>query len=193
MMIGEIIAVTDEVLLERIANNKDRQALTDLYDRYRHTLGGFLRRRLREQKLVDEVYNDVMFTVWNKAVNFRGDAKVSTWIFGIAHRVCLSQSRKESRHTDQIADYELNDLPDAVLSNEVAQSGLQDTLQAALMTLSDAHRNVIELAYYQGYSIADIATIIERPVNTVKTRLYHARLYLKDQIQNELNGNMNGA
>jgi len=66
MMIREMVdpknttAIEDHELLVLIAENRDRQALAELYDRYRHSLGGFLRRKLYQDKLVDEVYNDVM-------------------------------------------------------------------------------------------------------------------------------------
>lgn len=177
--------VSDHALIELIADKQDRQALAKLYERYRHSLGGFLQRKLREQKLVDEVYNDVMFTIWQKASGFRGDSKVSTWIFGIAYRVCLSHARKESRHTDQVADFELDDLP-----TKEQETDVSDALKSALTTLSDDHRTVIELAYYMGNSLAEIADIVDCPVNTVKTRLYHARLHLKQYLQDQPENNL---
>lgn len=174
----------DSVLLKRIAEQQDRQALAELYERYRLAIGSFLRRKLRDAKLIDEVYNDVMFTVWQKADSFRGEAKVSTWLFSIAYRTCLSQSRKEARHTEQIASEQaLDELSD---HSTHESSNAVENLRVALSDLSENHRNAVELAYYYGHSISEIALIVDCPENTVKTRLYHARQQLKQQLQTQL-------
>jgi len=176
----------DEELLLRIGEHQDREALALLYDRYRHSLGGFLRRKLRESRLIDEVYNDVMFTVWNKADTFRGDSKVSTWIFGIAYRTCLSHARKESRHSDQIDEFEIDQIAENSQDYSDQNDDITDSLNSAISELSEDHRTVIELAYFIGNSIVEIAEIMACPVNTVKTRLYHARLHLKTNLQDQL-------
>lgn len=175
----DIATLEDQKLLYLIAQERDKQALAELYDRYRHPLGGFLRRKLYETKLVDEVYNDVMMTIWKKADGFRGDSKVSTWIFGIAYRTCLSHSRRETKHTSGAVSYELEKVPTKTESDLVGQ------LKAAITKLSDDHKTVVEMAYYYGHSIAEISVMIDCPVNTVKTRLFHARKNLKDIIQTE--------
>ena len=90
-------------LLTRIADG-DAQALAELYERYRGKLGSFLRNKLFEEKLADEVYNDVMYVVWEKAGEFRGASRVSTWIFGIAFRTCLAHGRKEQKHSKDYSD-----------------------------------------------------------------------------------------
>ncbi len=176
----DITTIDDRELLTLIAEKRDKQALAELYERYRHSLGGFLRRKLYQDKLVDEVYNDVMMTLWQKADTFRGDSKVSTWIFGIAYRTCLSHSRKETKHTSVSVDYELEEVADD------GESGLVELLRAAITELSDDHRTVVEMAYFYGNSIAEIAIMMDCPVNTVKTRLFHARQKLKNIMQTEL-------
>lgn len=175
----DITTVDDQELLILIAQNRDKQALAELYDRYRQSLGGFLRRRLYEDKLVDEVYNDVMMTLWQKADTFRGASKVSTWIFGIAYRTCLSHARKETKHTANSVDYELDQV------SVEKESDLVGCLRAAISQLSGDHKTVVEMAYFYGHSLAEISEMIEVPVNTVKTRLFHARQKLKNIIELE--------
>lgn len=177
----ELTAVDDQTLLDLIAEKRDKHALSELYDRYRHSLGGFLRRKLFEDKLVDEVYNDVMMTLWQKADTFRGDSKVSTWIFGIAYRTCLSHTRKETKHTAAVVDYELEAMA------EDQESSLVEALRAAITELSEDHKTVVEMAYYFGHSIAEIAEVMNCPENTVKTRLFHARQKLKAIMQADQN------
>ena len=174
------IPESDEQLLTRIAE-QDRQALTLLYDRYRNPLGAFIRRKLHAARLIDEAYNDVMFTVWRKASGFRGDSKASTWIFGIAYRVCLTLARKESRHTANRSEQPLDELEPA--HAHATGFTMVDELETAIAGLNENHRTVIELAYFHDKSMLEIADIIAVPVNTVKTRLYHARQSVKQHLQ----------
>jgi len=179
MTTDQITKLDDRQILDLIATKQDKVALSELYERYRHSLGGFLRRKLFEDKLVDEVYNDVMMTVWQKASGFRGDSKVSTWIFGIAYRICMSHSRKEQKHTANMSEYDL----EAIV--ETSESDLVEQLRAAMTDLSDDHRTVVEMAYFYGHSMAEIAEIVDCPLNTVKTRLFHARQNLKNIIESQ--------
>lgn len=172
-------SLEDIELLKLIGDLKDTAALEQLYSRYRATLGSFLHRKLYQDKLVDEVYNDVMLTVWKKAADFRGDSKVSTWLFGIAYRMCLSYSRKELKHT---SDRDVIEFDDIAVEQE---QDLSLQLHTAITKLSDDHRSVIELAYFYGHSIAEISDVIQCPVNTVKTRLFHARQNLKNIIEKQ--------
>jgi len=158
-----------------------------VYDRYRHSLGGFLRRKLYQDKLVDEIYNDVMMTVWQKAGDFRGESKVSTWIFGVAYRICMSHIRKEMKHTQNMVEVEFEEMqavPDSSESGE--ESEMADQLRIATAKLGENHRTVIELTYFQGHSLREIAEIVGCPINTVKTRLFHARQNLKSNIQKQV-------
>lgn len=168
-------------LLTRIADG-DAQALAELYERYRGKLGSFLRNKLFEEKLADEVYNDVMYVVWEKAGEFRGASRVSTWIFGIAFRTCLAHGRKEQKHSKDYSDTDLDSLSQP---QEIDQAR---SVRDALNELSQDHRDAIELAYFVGHSIDEIAIITNTPRNTVKTRLFHARLNLKKVLEREFDG-----
>jgi len=175
----------DNELLTLIGTHRDRAALTELYNRYKLPLGRFLQRQLGGSQLVDESYNDVMLAVWQKATQFKGNSKVSTWIFSIAYRSQLANVKKESRHTHGDAD----DFLDAFMADKLQEIDIQtktnEKLHAALSELSDDHRSVIELSYFHGYNTCEIADIVACPQNTVKTRLYHARKKLKSVLESD--------
>lgn len=165
-------AARERKLLEAVAR-KDRHAFSELYRLYHPRLRGYLRRLLSNPLSPDEVYDDVMFVVWQDARKFRGDSTVSSWIFGIAYRKAITALRKESRHQaaiDRSADAQL-------LAAEPAADN--ELLRAGLAALSSDHRQVIELTYFCGFSYQEIAEIADCPVNTVKTRMFHARRRLK--------------
>src|SRR4029077_19451461 len=163
-------------LLERI-DTRDREAMRELYLLYCPRLARFLRRMTRRHDLVDELINDTLFVVWEKARDFRGDSRVSTWIMGIAYRQGLNLLRAERRAHERMV---LPTTEGPHLQNSVAeQSDLAELLERALESLSGDHRAVLELTYYLGHSCGEIAAIMECPINTVKTRMFHARNKLR--------------
>ncbi len=182
---SEYSECSDGELLQLISENRDRAALTELYLRYKLPLGRFLQRQMGGNQLVDESYNDVMLSVWQKADQFKGNSKVSTWIFTIAYRSQLAHVKKESRHQHSDAD----DVMDIYTSQKQAETDnhtrISENLHAALSELSEDHRSVIELSYFHGYSTAEIADIVRCPQNTVKTRLFHARKKLKEALESD--------
>jgi len=165
-------------LLERIGA-RDREALRELYELYYPRLARFLRRSSRRHDLVDEVINDTFMVVWNKAEGFRGDSLVSTWIMGIAYRRGLNLLRTEHRAHKREIPQTMEDLH---VRDPADQCDLTDLIGQALESLSTDQRAVIELTYFLGHSCSEIAVIMECPINTVKTRMFHARNKLRSQV-----------
>lgn len=159
-------------LLDAVAR-RDRAAFAELYRSYHPRLHGYLRRILANPALAEEVFDDVMFVVWKDARKFRGDAAVSTWVFGIAYRRAMTAARKEGRHEAAMDRGVEADLLPAARDRD------PDLIPAALAELSADHRQVVELTYFCGFSYQEIAEIADCPVNTVKTRMYHARRRLR--------------
>src|SRR5262245_52804140 len=171
---------SDLTLLARIAAG-DRGALRELYGAYYHPLLHFIRRVTGQVELAEEGVNDVMLVVWRNSAAFGGRSKVSTWIMGIAYRKALKLLEGARRWSRR---FEVVDFDDWVERPEVAEEprateDLRDLLEHALSRLSPEHRAVVELTYFGGCSYGEIATIIGCPVNTVKTRMFHARAKLR--------------
>jgi RNA polymerase sigma-70 factor (ECF subfamily) len=170
----------DLALLERIGNG-DRNALRDLYNTYYHPLLRFIYRITGRLDLAQEGVNDVMLVVWSSSRAFGGRSSVSTWIMGIGYRKALKLLASSRRWTDRIAAAPLEDLIERseVLAEQSDDNDLRDLLDEALRHLSAEHRAVVELTYFYGCSYEEIAAIAACPVNTVKTRMFHARAKLK--------------
>jgi RNA polymerase sigma-70 factor, ECF subfamily len=169
----------DRALIERIAAG-DRAAIQRLYFAYHRRLSRFLLRVVRRPDLVEEIVNDTMFTVWRCARDFRGESRVSTWVMGIAYRIALKRLRRDRRagETVSIEQHDMDPGNDA----GAGQRELRECIDRALFSLPPPQRLVIELAYFMGCSCAEIATIADCPVNTVKTRLFHARERLRASL-----------
>lgn len=167
---------SDLELLHSVAA-RDRVAFEALYRRYHRRLFGFVGRWVRDPNLIEEIVDDVLFTVWTSAEKFEERSKVSTWIFGIAYRrtMVATRERPEERSLDNVAEPSAED---AALGAVV----LRDALTRAMGDLSADHRAVITLTYFEGCSYAEIAKILACPVNTVKTRMFFARKQLRRSL-----------
>lgn len=166
---------TDRELLDQIAAG-DREALRELYGLYHRRLVNFLLRCTRREDLVEEIINDTLYVVWTRAGDFRGDSQVSTWVFGIAYRTALRSLRRpghQLQHAVPIEE-ELLSAPD-----ELGAEQTREWLTQAMRYLPDVQRVTLDLAYRHGYSCEEIAQIMACPVNTVKTRMHHARAKLR--------------
>ena len=170
----------DQALLARIVA-ADRAALHELYVAYYQRLLRFLYRITDQLELAQEGINDVMLVVWEKGRTFTGRSTVSTWIMGIAYRKGLKLREKSRRWSDRYKAVDFHDwnepfLPAEKPTDEVV---MQDLLARALWQLSPEQRAVVELTYFHGYSYQEISEIAGCPVNTVKTRMFHARAKLR--------------
>jgi len=166
-------------LLERVAQG-DRQAFQELYVGYHRRLGRFLTRLTRGYPIAEEIINDTMYVVWRKAGEFRGQSQVSTWIMGIAYRRALKALKRESSATQVPSMPGDEDSPATDATQRTNE--LHEWIGHALAQLSAEHRMVVELTYYVGLSCQEIATIMECPVSTVKTRMFHARRKLRTAL-----------
>src|SRR6185503_12767092 len=166
-------APNERALLER-GKMHDVDAFERLYRIYQPRLARFLINLLMRPQLVEEVLDDVMMVVWQTAGSFRGTSKLSTWVFAIAYRKAL---KARARWPDPVEEDERdtqvsNDpAPDA----ELERSRVRSALVTAMGELSPEQRAVVDLTYFHGLGYRDIAEILSCPVDTVKTRMFHAR------------------
>ncbi len=172
-------------LLERIAS-REREALAELYRRYHGRLFKFVFRMTGSHSESDELVNDIMLIVWKSAAAFRGDSRVSTWIFGIAYRQSLK--RLSRKHLAVLPDSD----PDSLASTEGRDLEREDWVRFGLDALPPAQRLTICLVFYVGLSYEEVAQVTGCPVNTVKTRMFHARRKMKQQLENSANPDPTG-
>jgi RNA polymerase sigma-70 factor (ECF subfamily) len=160
-------------LLARIAA-RDAQAMQELYHLYHRRLARFLMRLTSRYDLAEEIINDTFWVIWQHAADFRGASQLSTWIFGIGYRRALKTLK---RIRPEVA-IDSEEVPEQ-FEEPWQAAELREWLDAALAKLPHEQRVVLELAYHVGHSCEEIAAIMQCPVNTVKTRMFHARRKLK--------------
>lgn len=155
-------------LLRAIARH-NRTAFRELFLIYHRRLARLLLRITSQHELIEEIINDTLWTVWLKASEFRGTSRVSTWILGMAYRRTLRCLRPAHTHGNGGSEP-----ADASVHTEDRHG-----LQRALAELPLEQRLALEFTYLLGHSCEEIADIMQCPVNTVKTRLFHARQRLR--------------
>jgi RNA polymerase sigma-70 factor (ECF subfamily) len=174
-------AASDEALIRRIAAG-EQLAMRTLFARHRIPLYRWLLRIVRNETVAEDLLSDVFLDVWRQAASFQGRASVSTWLLAIARYKALSARRArvdaelDARLASTIADPA--DDPEAVLQKKNRSEVLRDSLAS----LSPEHSEVIDLVYYHGKSVKEVADITGVGEATVKTRMFYARRKLADLV-----------
>jgi RNA polymerase sigma-70 factor (ECF subfamily) len=178
-------ALSDEILITRIAN-ADQRAMRTLFARHRVAIYRWLVRLVGEEGLAEDLLSDVFLNVWRKASSFEGRSSVSTWLLAIARHKALSARRRRTQVERAVElDDELAwtmadpaDNPELLLEKK----DREDLLRRSLARLSPEHGEVIDLTYYHGKSIKEIAEIVGINEATVKSRTFYARKRLAQLV-----------
>lgn len=176
--------LSDETLMERTSRG-DQQAFSQLYLRYQPKLVKYFSRVLRDDiAQAADLVDEAMFDVWRSAENFAGRSKVSTWIYSIARNKVVSWLRKTSEVTledESILDAMID--PAAGPHEELALDDMKQQLLRLMDQLTEEHREVIRLTYFEDKSVKEVATVLDIAENTVKTRMFYARKRLAQLLE----------
>lgn len=174
-----------DALLGRVARG-DAVAFEALYDELSAAVFGLARRVVRDPTRAEDVTQEVFLEVWRKAARFDSSlGKAKTWVLTIAHRRAVDAVRRSESHKRQ----DQRGTTDEVSFDEPA-----DTLIAAeehgavrecLETLTALQLESVRLAYFNGYTYNEVATLLEKPLPTVKTRMRDGLIRLRDCLEGQ--------
>jgi RNA polymerase sigma-70 factor (ECF subfamily) len=165
---------SDQALIQSMADG-DKRAFKMLYVRHRVRVFRFAMRLVGNESTADEVVNEVFLEAWRHARDFEGRSRVATWLLSIARFRTISECRRRSEaRLDEVAAAIIEDPADGpAIAMEKRQRS--DILRACLAKLSPIHREVINLIYYQGKKLEEVAQFTGVPISTIKTRMHYAR------------------
>lgn len=166
--------ISDEALMLEFQRGS-REAFTELYARYREPLYGFFRRRLASQERAEDLAQETFLAVIRAAVRYEPRALVRTYLYGIALKLLAAERRKLSGNEPQLEP-----------EHEPAQDSATEQgvwVRQALEQLDPGEREILMLREYEQLSYDEIAELLRLPVNTVRSRLFRARMALKDLLQ----------
>ena len=162
----------------------DASAFEALYDELSSAVFGLARRVVRDPARAEDVTQEVFLEVWRKAARFDSAlGKARTWVMTIAHRRAVDAVRRNESQKRQ----DEKTAPEQVSHDEPADSLIaaeeQGAVRECLETLTDLQLESVRLAYFNGYTYSEVATLLEKPLPTIKTRMRDGLIRLRDCLE----------
>ena len=159
----------------------DKQAFHIIYEQTYGKVARYVGKLVTDETLAEDVLVQTYTVAWQKMANFHGSSRLTTWLIGIARNIAFKEFRKNKFHEPFNETYLAADSTSHLLPEKKDR---EEKMKQALTVLSANHREVLELVFYQGLTYPEVSTLIHIPVNTVKTRVFHAKKALKESLKN---------
>lgn len=179
----DLAHLSDEAIVALVARSEEL-ALEELYDRYCAAAHSLARRVVRDPSLADDVVQEAFLAVWRGAARFVPEkATAATWLMTLVHRRAVDLVRREQRRR---ADSLPNDFDERRSDGTGSASDAvwlrleRERMQGALRRLPDGQRELLELAYYGGFTQVELAERLGRPLGTIKSQMYAALSHLRE-------------
>jgi RNA polymerase sigma-70 factor (ECF subfamily) len=175
----------DEASLVDRLRRGDPRAFEDLVIAYQHRVFGVALRMLGNWAEAEELAQEVFLRVHRAVGEFRGESKLSTWLYAIASRLCLNRLASGERRIARHGEATLARLASSENSpvEEVEKSELETALHRAITELNDERRIVVVLRDLEGLSYEEIAAALDLELGTVRSRLHRARTDLREKLE----------
>lgn len=175
-------SVGDSELMSLVAEH-DERALGELYDRFALDAYRLALRVLCRRELAEDAVQEAFLSIWRFAVKFESDrGSARNWILMVVHRRAVDLVRRNRHYCPQDDDRAPGPLAPSA-ADVTALDAERRTVQAALASLTEKHRAVLELAYYCGYTQEEIAARLAIPIGTVKSQTYEALRRLQQLLE----------
>ena len=187
--VARLPVVTTELdaLLRQVAR-RDVEAFASFYDQTRARVFGLVTRVLRDPGYSEETTQDIYLQVWRTADSYNPAAgSPLAWLLTLAHRRAVDRVRSEQAASQRESRYgSANvDPPSDLVADSVILRDERRQVADCLDSLTDAQREAIRLAYYEGLSQSEIAAKLSVPLGTIKTRMRQALRRLRDSLAGE--------
>jgi RNA polymerase sigma-70 factor (ECF subfamily) len=157
----------------------DQAAFAELYSLYQRPLVNYLYRLSFNRSLSEDLLQETFLRIWKAAATYEPTAKVSTYVFRIAHNLFLNESAKRREKALEGADNEMRADP----ASDLGRREVQSAVKKAIEELPDGEREVLLLSEYNGFKYAEISEILGIPVGTVKSRMFSAVQRLREALR----------
>jgi RNA polymerase sigma-70 factor (ECF subfamily) len=179
-----VCPVPDEVLVDRIRAGQ-QGAFDEIYQRYFPRVFHFVARRLRNRSDAEETVQEVFFNIFASIDSFRGEAPFGAWVFGLARRTVSSRFKKRMPLLVPLGDDDVDGAAFHAATHEPDPHQLYECgerlarLEGAVANeLSDEQRHLFELHHLEHRSIQEIAGLLSKSEDAIKSHLYRARRVL---------------
>lgn len=192
--------IDDEELIQRISK-KDPEAFEQFVKRYQSKILNICYGLLGDYHQAEETAQDVFVQIFQKALSFRYESKVSTWVYRIAVNRSMNIIRREKKlkwikKKDFTWEYQSEKIPAVSQKNEPAalleQKESIQNLRKAVDSLSDKQKTAFILNQFEGLSADEISEILKVPLNTVEVRIHRAKRKLQSILTGQIKKNRSG-
>jgi RNA polymerase sigma-70 factor (ECF subfamily) len=175
--------VHERELVERCRSG-DEQAFQELVDRYKDLVFALIARTVQDRSRAEDLSQDVFLRIHRGLPYFRGEARLSTWIYRIVANVCL----QEQGHPPAAVSFddERTRATAAAPDRQFGDLELRDRLEKAIARLPANYRLLIAAHYLNGVQYEGLAEALQLPLGTVKTQLYRAKQQLRRMLETDL-------
>jgi RNA polymerase sigma-70 factor (ECF subfamily) len=173
-----------EALLERVARG-DLVAFDAFYGQLSAAVYGVARRVVRDPARAEEVAQEVFLDVWRQATRFDQErGKARTWVLTMAHRRAVDavRSSEASRAREERVSARMSDVVEGP-EEGVVSAAEHESVHRCLESLTPLQLESVQLAYFQGYTYAQVASLLDRPLPTIKTRMRDGLIRLRDCLE----------
>jgi RNA polymerase sigma-70 factor (ECF subfamily) len=180
--------VNERELVERCRRG-DEGAFQELVDRYKDLVFALIARTVQDRSRAEDLAQEVFLRIHRGLPYFRGEARLSTWIYRIVANVCLQGPGRPKGTQPTVSLDDEGGRGRVVVSTTDRQFGdleLRDRLEKAIARLPAHYRLVIAAHYLQGVQYEDLAEALQLPLGTVKTQLFRAKQQLRRLLETEL-------
>ena len=172
----------ERALIERCRKGDDA-AFGELVDLYKNLVYGLVYRMASDRSRADDLAQEVFLRVYRGLPYFRGEARLSTWIFRIVQNVCAAaRSRRPADVSLDQDDEGRRRYEPAATDNAFGGLELRDRLEKAIAQLPEPQRLLIAAHYLEGVQYETLAEVMKIPLGTVKTHLYRAKKRLRELL-----------
>ncbi len=174
----------DPELVKRL-QRRDPQALAELYDRYGRVVFALILRVVHDAGTAEDLVQETFLRVWNRVQGFDAEkGSIGPWLLAVARNRAIDYLRSVAGRERNALEYEETDHPSLYVDMEqdILTSDQARIIKGALEKLNANHRQVIELAYFEGLSQSEMAERMGQPLGTVKTWVRTALKTLRDEL-----------
>ena len=174
-----------DLLMHRMARG-DARAFEALYDELSPAVYGLARRVVRDPTRAEDVTQEVFLEVWRKAARFDSDlGKAKTWVMTIAHRRAVDAVRRSESNRRQDHRAAPDEVSHDEPADEVIKADEHSAVRGCLDTLTELQLESVRLAYFNGYTYNEVATLLDKPLPTIKTRMRDGLIRLRDCLEGQ--------
>jgi len=178
-------AAEDDSNLVTRMQRRDPNALAELYDRYGRITFSLIVRIVRDAATAEDLVQETFLRVWNRVHGFDAQkGSIGPWLLAVARNRAIDYLRSAGGRERNVVEFEENDHPALYcdMERELLTSDKVRRVKSAVERLSPNHRQVIELAYFEGLSQTEMAERMGQPLGTIKTWVRAALKTLRDEL-----------